>query len=298
MLFLKPLLFFLLNCTIVVFLSGQSFLVTTKDSLQFWADVMASSRNPKFRMNAEIQFKNILLSSLRSMDLDSSILIPGLIVAKAPDKKFTFYTWQFEGERSLWHYGGVLKWSNGNLLVLNTERRDYLRIRKDHITSDNWYGALIYQILPKVFGANNDQYIFFGFSQNQKREKFKIIDGLRFKSDTLFFGLDDLTLKDENNESFGAARQVIRYSENASCSISFNEIENQIIYDHIMRFEDTRSGGGPVFIPDGTYESLQYIDNAWRHELQLSNTLLNEAPRDHPILDNRPKDLFGREKKE
>ncbi|MBK7812171.1 MAG: hypothetical protein IPO62_16420 [Saprospiraceae bacterium] len=257
---------------------------------------MAYSKNPKFRTHAESQLNTLLVSYLEHSDLDTSDRIPGLLIAKSHDFKITAYTWQFESKNRIWLYGGIIKFANGRFVELVSEQRDYTKIRRDHISSSNWYGALIYNIVPRTFGKSNNQYVFFAFSQNQRREKFKIIDGFIFEKDELKFGLPHLKLKDERLEDYDAQRQVVRYSEEASCAISYDDMDHQIVYDHITRFDDPRSVTGPLFVPDGTYEALEYKNHKWIHQVKLDNTILNEAPREKPILDQRPKDILGREK--
>jgi len=286
-------IFLYLPCTSI---KAQVFLNSSKDSILFWAEIMAYSKNSIFRTHAETEFKSLLVSYLSHSDLDTSDRIPGLMIAKTHDNKLTAYSWQFESKNRIWIYGGIIKLATGQFIELLTEQRDYTKIKRDNISSSNWYGALIYNIIPRTFGKSNNQYVFFAFSQNQRREKFKIIDGFFVDKDEVKFGLHHLTLKDERLENYDAQRQVIRYSEEGSCVISYDEMEHQIVYDHIAKFDDPRSLNGPLFVPDGSYEAIEYKNYKWVHQVKLENTILQEAPREKPILDHRTKDILGREK--
>lgn len=271
---------------------AQSALSTGLDSLKFWGEVMVNSSTPAYRKIAAEEVGRHLESTLASGKLDSAVQIPGIIALRPSDLSFTLYTWQFESESGLWNYRGLVQDKDGLLVKLKNEKRDYLKIRRDPFDQDRWYGALYYQISSGTYGKSEPYYVLLGFAQNNRREKFKIIEALRIRDGKVVFGFDDLMIEENKDEEFAASRQIIRYSPEASCAVNFED--NQIIYDHITRVEDARSDGPALYVPDGTYEALEYKGGKWKHIRQLENTLLKEPPREKPILDNRPKDLFGR----
>lgn len=275
---------------------GQSFINDSKDSLIFWAEVMHKSEVPKFRIEASKIVNQLIYQNAEKLWNDSSYYFPGLVVVTSPDSMFKILTWQFQSSPYQWQYGGIILLPESKLMTLNYEKRDYVKIRREQFQADHWYGALYYQVIPKVFDKNNPYYILFGFAQNHRREKFKIIDAVYFKPDSVSFGFKNLVLKDETSEEFSANRQIIRYSQNANCALEFDGDQDRITFDHIARIENPREST-ILYIPDGTYENLYLEQNQWKHELKMENIILKEAPREKPILDQRPKDLFGKEKK-
>ena len=253
---------------------------------------MVHSVTPAYRKMAAGEVSKHTESVLSAGSLDTSVQITGFMALRPVDQSFTLYTWQYETEKGLWNYRGMIKLADGSLIKLTNEKRDYLKIRRDPFDQDHWYGALYYQISPRFYGNADPYYVLIGYAQNNRKEKFKIIDAISIRNGKVEFGFKGLTLEETKGEEYEASRQVIRYSPEASCAVSFDG--DQIVYDHMTRVDDLRGGGPALYVPDGTYEALEYKDGKWRHISQLENTQMNEPPREKPILDSRPKDLFGR----
>jgi len=70
-----------------------------------------------------------------------------------------------------------------------------------------------------------------------------------------------------------------------------------IIYDHLITLYSEGPGKGAVPVPDGSYEAYVLKGKKWVYVDKVFNQVLDEAPRDRPVLEGRKgKDLFGRKK--
>ncbi|MEP7195846.1 MAG: hypothetical protein ABI851_04960 [Saprospiraceae bacterium] len=270
--------------------------LSSNDSLSIWSDILFTSSLVKTRTIAaeqvELQLKKLLLEN----KLDSNLLNSNLVRLKIPDKQVEIYSYQFEEEKNRFQYAAYIKLENGKVIQLKRENRDYQRIRREEFDETNWYGAVYYHILPLVFGVDR-YYILFGFSQNANGEKFKIIETLKIDNDKIKFGLPVFKIVDDANEEETINRQIIRYSNNSTCLLRYEEEDRQIVYDHIITYDDPNAPNMKFFLPDGSYEAFELNNNNWTYISKLKTESAETAPREKPILDNKSKDLFGKDKK-
>ncbi len=272
-----------------VFCQSESWLPS--DSLDFWSDVMFNSKKYEYRDLGAQHVKDFL--SRPQLIHSNPKLNPNIVKLMPVDGLFQLYTWQYEGQEGNWIYDGVMVLKSGALIKLTREERDYERIRFETFNADTWYGAVYFYLIPKTFGSD-DHYILIGFAQNGNNEKFKIVEPLSLVNGRPIFGKAEFIALDEDNKKEIRNRIVIRYSQEANCSVTFNEAENQIVYDHITSYEDPNSPNLIRFIPDGTYEAYDYKNGVWNYVEKLKNTEVKTPPREHPILDNKSKNIFGK----
>ncbi|NOT36399.1 MAG: hypothetical protein HOP11_03360, partial [Saprospiraceae bacterium] len=219
-----------------------------------------------------------------------------IIRLKVPDKEIEIFTWQSEKATKDFDYHCLIKNEDGSLLKFTRENRDYSRIRREEFNKDNWYGAVYYHILPQSFG-NQNYYILFGFAQNSSEEKFKIIETISFNTNDLKLGLPVFPYVDKDKESTTLNRMLIKYSQGSNCLLRFEEVEKQIIFDHMIYYEDFGSGTMGSYLPDGSYEAFEYKGKTWKYIPKLKVEVQSTPPRERPVLDGNTKDIFGKDNK-
>ncbi len=264
------------------------------DSLEFWSDVMFNAKYAKHRILAAPIVKRILISQVQNNQLDTTRLNADIVRIRIPNSRIELFTWQVEGN-SEFDYHGFIKYEDGSIEILNREQRDILRIRREQFNYANWYGAVYYHLIPVDFNQSN-YFILFGFAQNSNQEKFRIIEVVSFKNGQVVFGKPIFESLDQDQEKELLYRQVIRYSNSASCALKYDEKDSTIIYDHIMNYQDPNEANRTYFYPDGTYEGFEFRNGNWKYIEKLKVEIQKSAPREKPVLNDKSKDIFGREK--
>ncbi len=273
----------------------QSNLVSL-DSLRIWSDILYSAKLEETRRIASDHVESLMINLIEKNILNQESLHPNIVVLKIPDQNIYIYTWQVELATQEFEYKGLIRLDNGIIIQLSREQRDISRIRREDFNPSNWYGAVYYHILPQSFG-DKKYYLLFGFTQNQLGEKYKIIEPISISNGSANFGLAIFPYIEEDKEKSTYNRVVIKYSQTGNCMLKYEELEQEIVYDHMIPFEDMNSPEITQYLPDGSYEAYKYENNKWNYISKLKIEVQKTAPRDKPILDNSSKDIFGKVKK-
>ncbi|MCC6817237.1 MAG: hypothetical protein IT267_12550 [Saprospiraceae bacterium] len=278
----------------LLYVNAQKTELSSVDSLKIWSDILYSGKLEETRIIASLNVENLLTRHIQNNDIGD--LHPNIIVLKFPDQNQIICTWQVEMATGEFEYFGLLRNQKGEITKFKREIRDYTRIRREEFNEANWYGAVYYHILPQSFGKEN-YYILFGFAQNNLGERFKIIETINFKDGKPLFGSPVFPYTDQDGEKSDINRVIIRYSQSGTCLLRYEEVEKQIVFDHMINFQDTNSPEGSNYLPDGSYEAYEFKNNHWKYISKLNVEVQKTAPREMPILNNNDKDLFGREKR-
>mgnify|MGYP001954933690 CR=1 FL=1 len=94
------------------------------------------------------------------------------------------------------------------------------------------------------------------------------------------------------------SRIVLQYSAEAKIVCNYDEFEKYIIVDHLMAMGGDIPGTESIKIPDGTFEGYQLQNGLWTYIPKMFHTVVEEAPRETPVLDKGSKDILGRKKGE
>jgi hypothetical protein len=63
-----------------------------------------------------------------------------------------------------------------------------------------------------------------------------------------------------------------------------------------MNYQDPNEANRTYFYPDGTYEGFEFRNGNWKYIEKLKVEIQKSAPREKPVLNDKSKDIFGREK--
>ena len=157
------------------------------------------------------------------------------------------------------------------------------------LSPEEWYGSVYYN-LREVDGPEGKYYLLFGFDGDSFFRKRKLIDVLYFKEGKPVFGAPVFVHEDNQRKH----RIVREYSAEVSTRCNYDELLELIIFDHLIELEGPY-GEGLVNYPDGSYEAYRLEGGLWWHVDKVFDQVSEEAPRPAPVLDNRQKDIFGKQ---
>jgi len=244
-----------------------------------------------------IEASNQVMATLKTMlTLENSFAYPfdsihRLSIQYPQDSTFRVFSWQIYKDLDHYNYGGLIQEKTNNRITMLTDYApEYMDPEFDISRADEWYGCVLYKI-HEFESAEGKEYLLFGLNSYKMLENQKIVDVLTF---------------DENGPKFGSPvffqpesvkaekrRLVYTYSAETSFNLNFDPYLDLIISDHLQPAKSIR--GTSVWVPDGTYTGYKLQDQKWVYEEKLFHVILDEAPREVPVLDSRKgKDIFGK----
>ena len=278
-------------------LHGQDF-VNMEKELMFEADVMMNASLPKHRKQAFYHFDTLFESILQTK---SSFQYPfdslTWISKKQPDDlRFRIFTGIIdEGNGSYFHFGW-LQTNDGKLYTL----KDHFKAADDWEYSftgtDDWMGAMYYD-LKKDKDKDGNHYLLFGIHRFDEAENCKILDVLFFEENGQpVFGKEIFRKENKGAKDLIKTRIVLKYEASSFVGLHYNENLKYIVHDHLIPKVMANSQTGMTLISDGSLVGYEKKGEFWQYIDKIYTQTLDEAPRPKPVLDKRPKDLFGKEK--
>ena len=215
------------------------------------------------------------------------------------DSAFRIFTWQLYVNEDEYRYYGAIQMNSGELKLypLIDRSYDYIIPEQEVQSNEKWYGALYYNI--KEFNTSEGKkYLLFGFDAYRFFAKRKIIDVLTFGENGPRFGapvfqkMEDTLLRSQH-------RILLEYSAETSVRLNYDEVRQMVTHDNLIPFGRNYPGyDGDIFVPDGSYVGYKQEGDSWAYVDKLFHHVVDEAPRDQPVLDNRKdRNIFGKRKK-
>ncbi|MCB9301588.1 MAG: hypothetical protein H6566_13145 [Lewinellaceae bacterium] len=208
------------------------------------------------------------------------------------DSSFRIFTWQLYVDENDYRYYGAIQMNTPELKLYPLIDRSFKVEDPESavLAPDNWYGAVYYNLLGFDTPDGAKAYLLFGFDGDSFFRKRKLIDVLRFGPDGPVFGAP--VFVQEGNQR--KQRVVLEYSAEVSTRCNYDELLEMIVFDHLIEM-DGPYGEGPTHYPDGSYEAYKLQGGLWVHIDKVFDQVSDEAPRPAPILDNRTKNIFGKQ---
>lgn len=180
----------------------------------------------------------------------------------SPDKAFRLFNWNVEqDDKSNKYYCFVLRFDRRKKEWKVTELIDnsiMLPARPDGILyDDNWYGALYYKIIP-VEKSGKTSYTVLGLDANGISSHTKLIDVMSFSGNRVKLGGSIFKMDDGTHK-----RLFFEHSSKAYMSINYDQERQRIIYDHLMPESPSMEGFYEYYVPDMSYDQLNWIGNKW-----------------------------------
>ena len=291
------------NFILIVLLSntGQSLaqgdIVSHEKNLMESSEALITSKDKDKRLAAFASVTSILEMALKDPNsfeypFDS---LKYLSIQYPQDSTFRIFSWQLYLDVNEYKYGGCIQEKTTNKLTfLSDQSKDYMDPYFDQGSPEEWYGSVYYRI-HDYESERGTEYLLFGYNAYQLLEHQKIVDVLSFKNGIPQFGAASFFQPDAAQAEY--RRLVFTYSAETSFKLNFDENLDLIIIDHLAPAKSIQ--GTSVMVADGTYMGYKLIDQRWVYQDKLFHEILDEAPREVPVLDNRKdKDLFGNIRKQ
>lgn len=246
--------------------------------LQGLSQEFVNSPDERTRVSSAYYFVKTMARAMRTRGsyeyrFDS---IKSVSVLPAPDNFFRIFTWHLRLDNGVYRQYGVLQMNPDKYPGKGMEERDDLRMyyplidRSDSVLHpadtllgpEFWFGALYYSIIQRKVGKQS-YYFLFGYDGNGKLGDKKLVDVLTFTDGKPQFGAPMFQVKGKVKSRF-----IIVYNQDASVSIRYLPKDNIITYDHLMSPSMKDFQVPELYIPDGTYDYMEWKDNKWiEHEL-------------------------------
>lgn len=207
------------------------------------------------------------------------------------DSSFRIITWIAQFSNNEYQYGGAIQFKEKRKPISfepTIEEEDFELATFD---ANNWLPALYYNIYEfKREGEN--YYLLFGYDGYRQYSHRKWIDVLYFdEKGNPKFGENVFVF--ENEQKSKIKRLVLEYAAEINIKLNYNDEENLVMYDHLIPMK-SRYVNEEVYVPDGSYEGFKLKRGKWNHIDKIKTLILDEAPRDQPVLDSRKnKNIIG-----
>lgn len=266
------------------------------DSLQDYEVVLSglasefvNSPDERTRVSSAYYFVKYMVKALKmpgsyTHPFDS---LKAVSILRAPDDYFRIFTWQLRLDNGVYRNYGVIQMNPrkypGKALELKEGLKPYYPLidRSDSIkqpldtvlSSEFWFGALYYQLAMKKIGRKN-YYFLFGFDGHNSLSNKKLVDVLSFNEGKPEFGAPLFKIGKKLQQRF-----ILQYSEEASISLRFLPKEDIITFDHLMSAQAHDYNNPDAYVPDGTYDYLEFENNLWeKKELLFQKKKISGRP--------------------
>lgn len=282
--------------------SAQSSLNTLNTDIVFYCDVMMNALEPTHRERAFQEFKPRFIAALsKNGSYDQSFEELKWISRKyAQDSSFRIFTWFVQRGDDDNRYHGILQKRNGTFYELHDGFKTSEDAEEEEFLSDNWLGAMYYNIMDVSEANGHKYYILFGLNKWDRFENIKIADVLFFTSEgDPVFGKEVFHRKESGGEIRKLNRLMLKYSADAMVSLNFNPGMDMIVMDHLIPRMGRMQGQDLTLVPDGSYSGYVLEKGVWTFVDKLHTEVLDEAPRPKPVMENRKnRTIFGKNKKQ
>ena len=194
--------------------------------------------------------------------------LPSLGKVVSDDNLLRVYTWSMQKSPSEHEYFGFIQAKNADidsisLIVLNHEQAERGTLEEKIFTSDNWYGALYYQVVS-VEAGDKKLYTLIGFDFNTMFTNAKMIDVLRIDNGTAVFGGPYFRIGLETRN-----RLWFEYSSGVVMFVRYIPELQKIVYDHLSPSLPQFSGQFRFYGPDMTHDALKFENDMWTHRSDI-----------------------------
>lgn len=127
----------------------------------------------------------------------------------------------------------------------------------DIVEAASWYGALYYQIIPVKKGSRTI-YTVLGWDGNTTMSNIKLIDAMYISGRSVKFGSPIFKIGKETKK-----RLYYEHSEKVTMTLRYEEGRSRIMMDHLSPEAPTMKGYYSFYVPDLSYDALEFEDHKW-----------------------------------
>ena len=215
-------------------------------------DKQISAYNQEFRTEVKAAIEQDL-----EFEFDS---IPSFGHIISPDKKFEIYTWNILKEFDEYEYFAFIKFKKGEVVELTDQSRLLLSPEFKITKTNNWFGALYYQIVPVKNKKKERYYVLLGWDGNTGSSLKKVIDVLYFNE-----RIGDWQM---GKKIFGPpfrsiTRFFVEYSSEVNASLKYHDKQERIVFDHLIPLNSGLEGVFEFYVPDLSFDGFEFRDDYW-----------------------------------
>lgn len=228
-----------------------------------------------------------------------------LSIQYPPDSSFRIFSWQLFVSADEYKYYGAIQMNTPELtlhpLIDRSAGISPVELEGRELSPDNWYGNVIYDILPVKHKTGN-YYLLFGMDTYEAYRRRKLIDVLFFDEQSGKPRFGKPVFVEAPSYEGGAPRERMRlvqeYSAASYATLKYDPELKIIMQENLITVAGSY-GEGPVNVPDGSYIGYELNkDGRWHSIKKVYNHVYDEAPRT-PVgkaEEAVKRDLFGRRK--
>lgn len=258
-----------------------------EDTLKVMAHIIMNGENENIKIKANNNFKITLKEVLqyeRSFNYPFDSL-KTISIKKSSDNNLRIFTWILKKDNGSYEYFGFIHYKNRSkkryeVFSLNDNSENIRRPENEQLDNDNWYGALYYDIIY-IKKKGRKYYTLLGWDGNNDVSTKKIIDVMYISGKSkIKFGAS--IFKSGKNTT---KRFIIEYNATSTISVNYNKEDKKILFDNLIPMRKDLQGLYEYYVPDGTYNALEYKNGKW---ILKDNVTANNANQRTKVK-NKPK---------
>jgi len=246
-----------------------------EDTLKVMAHTIMNGENQAVKTEAN----NAFISTLQEvLQFERSFNYPfdslkTISIKTSSDSKVRIYTWLLKKDNGSYQYFGFVHYKNKSkkryeIITLNDNSENIRRPENEQLDNNNWYGALYYDIIY-IKKKGRKYYTLLGWDGNNDISTKKIIDVMYFSGrEKIKFGASIFKKGKTTTKRF-----IIEYNATSTISVRYEEKEKRIVFDHLIPMKKDLEGLHEYYVPDGTYNALQYNNGKWelKNDVAVAN---------------------------
>lgn len=258
-------------------ISAQQELVRLQDSLKRFGYQVVNNPSEPERYNASYKMIRTLVSALRlnnsfNFSFDS---LKTISIQTSPDSRFRIFSWHVLNNDGSYRYYGTIQMNSPGKLQMYPLVDHSPRITSPAdsvLSSERWYGAQYYRIIPVTSNVQTPYYILLGWKGHSVKSTKRVIDILYFKGGKAWFGMPVF----EGNKEWGGKRRIIfEYSRQTSMMLNYIPKEGIIAFDHLVPPNPEMKSSHETYGPDLSYDGLKLDRGRLKF---IENITLKNAP--------------------
>jgi hypothetical protein len=255
----------------VLILSHLAYFSAAQHDIAFYCDAMANSFEANHRKLAGEKFNQLFSEELAKPNSFTSKFKQLKWISVKEDSAHTFklFSWQLKGDNGESKSFGYIQMADGSMHKLIDNTNPSVDSEYETYNPTTWLGALYYNIKETSYKGKK-AYLLFGYREQGKNQKIKIIDVLTFENKLPQFGAEIFKTADGDRPDI-KTRIIVDYSSFGTVNLNYNEAESLIIHDFVVSRLGIDPEGKPAKVPDGTYVAYEWDGNYWKKIDQLAH---------------------------
>ena len=190
--------------------------------------------------------------------------LPTIARILSPDNTFRIFNWLLKKDNGAYEYYAIVHYHNKKrkryeIIPLVDNSANIRNAEQEDLDAKNWYGGPYYQI-AYIKKAGRKYYTLLAWDGNDGYSTKKIIDVMYFSGkNKIKFGLPIF----KKNKKESQKRVVIEYDAKTSVSVSYQQKEQRIVFNHLVPPKKDLEELEEYYIPEGTFNAYKYKKGKW-----------------------------------